>query len=277
MAPIRTSTLDRFARSTFTHDDKTRDIYRRGNGPAVIVIAEMPGITPMVLGFAERLVDIGLTAVLPHLFGDPGRDPMEHGKLGAMRYIAESIAPICINREFNVLATGKTSPVIDWLRALAVEEHVRCGGPGVGAVGMCFTGGFALAMSTIPEVVAPVLAQPSLPFPVTPKRRRSIDISDSDIEKVAARCAAGDLQVVGLRFEGDTAVPASRFEFLREKLGDAFVAVELPDASANPHGFMRPHSTLTDHLLDEPGNATHDGLQVVLDHFRRNLLPDSTI
>lgn len=272
----RRGSLEEYEQETFSHGGKERTVWRRGSGPAVIVIAEMPGISPLVLGFADRLVDLGLTAVVPHLFGEPGRDPMSGGTLGAARYLAESLVPACINREFTVLALGKTSPVIDWLRALAVEEHARCGGPGVGAVGMCFTGGFALAMSTIPTVVAPVLAQPSLPFAVSKARSSSVDISDADLEVVAGRCAAGDLQVVGLRFEGDKMVPRSRFDFLRKKLGDAFIAVELPDAAANPGVMGSPHSTLTDGLLEEPGNATYEGLQKVLEHFRSNLLPDGT-
>ena len=135
------TSLDGYDRTTFTHDGKSRDVFRRGDGPAVVVIAEMPGITPKVVEFADRLVDVGCTAVVPHLFGEPGRDPYAGSRLDAVRYTMSSLIPTCISREFTVLATGRTSPVIDWLRALAADEHERCGGPGVGAVGMCFTGG----------------------------------------------------------------------------------------------------------------------------------------
>src|SRR5688572_19342232 len=123
--------LEDFERSTFTHEGKTRAVFRKGTGPAVIVISEIPGITPKVAGFARRVVDIGCTAVMPHLFGDPGRDPYGGGMRGATTYLAQTIVPVCISREFTVLATGKSSPVIDWLRALAGAEHARCGGPGV--------------------------------------------------------------------------------------------------------------------------------------------------
>jgi hypothetical protein len=81
--------------------------------------------------------------------------------------------------------------------------------------------------------------------------------------------------VLGLRFEGDKLSPPDRFEFLREQLGEAFVAVELPDASANPDapkGFTGPHSVLTEHLVDEPGEPTRQALDQVLDLFRRTLL-----
>src|ERR1700752_3958572 len=151
-----------FERAEFTHDGKTRTVFRRGSGPAVIVIAELPGITPKVLAFARRDADTGGTAGLPHLFGVPGRDP-NAGAVALATSMVGSVVPACVSREFVTLATGRTSPVIDWLRALSRFEHRRCGGPGVGAVGMCFTGGYALAMATDDVLLAPVLSQPSMP------------------------------------------------------------------------------------------------------------------
>ena len=264
--------LSDFERTDFTHDGKTRTVFRHGTGPAVIVIAEIPGITPKVLDFARKVAGIGCTAVLPHLFGDPGRDPYDGGSATALGYLMSSMLPSCVSKEFTVLATGKTSPVVDWLRALARAEHERCGGPGVGAVGMCFTGGYALAMATDDVILAPVLSQPSLPVPLTPGRRRNIDISRADLEVVKGRCAAG-LNVIGMRFKSDKMVPAERFEFLREQLGDAFIAVELEDSDANPDALLPPHSVLTEHLIDEPGKATRVALDQVLDLFRTRLLP----
>ena len=264
--------LDGYDRTTFTHDGKTRTVFRRGSGPAVVVIAEIPGITPKVVEFADRVAAIGCTAVLPHLFGDPGRDPLSGGRARAMGYALSSLVPACVSREFTVLATGRTSPVVSWLRALAADEHARCGGPGVGAVGMCFTGGFALAMATDDRMLAPVLSQPSLPFGLTARWKRTIDISPSDLEIVKGRCAADGLQVLGLRFRSDRLVPANRFEFLADELGDAFVAVELDDTAANPESAFPPHSVLTEHLVDEPGQPTRDALERVLDLFRTKLL-----
>jgi dienelactone hydrolase len=266
-------TIDDFERSTFTHDGKRRDVFRRGSGPAVVVIAEMPGITPKVMEFAGRVADLGCTAVLPHLFGTPGRSLLGVSPVQGIPYGLSSIVPACISREFHVLAAGKTSPVIDWLRALAAHEHERCGGPGVGAVGMCFTGGFALAMAADDRLLAPVLSQPSLPFGVGKARRRSIDCSPEDLAAVKHRCAAEGLTVLGLRFTGDGLVPAERFAFLREELGDAFVGVEIDSSKGNPHGLPgNAHSVLTEHLVDEPGHPTRDALDQVLDLFRRKLL-----
>lgn len=262
--------LDGFERFTFSSDGKTRDVYRTGSGPAVIVIAEIPGITPKVAEFGLRVAAIGCTAVLPRLFGVPGKR-MTAG------YVMQSIGPACVSREFSCFASRKTSPVTVWLRALARQMHAECGGPGVGAVGMCFTGGFALAMMVDDIVLAPVLSQPALPFPITRGNRRDLGISDEDLVRVKERCAAEeDLCLLGLRFTHDRNVPAERFQRLREELGDKFVAVELDSSPGNPHGHPKAaHSVLTNHLVDEPGTPTRDALDKVLDLFRSRLLTNS--
>jgi dienelactone hydrolase len=264
-----------FRRDTFTHEAKTRTVFRQGSGPAVIVMAEFPGISPMVFDFARRVAREGCTAVVPHLYGNPGRDPSPaaHGLIAAVANTAGQVGPICISREFVVLASGRTSPVVHWLRALAAHEHQRCGGPGVGAVGMCFTGGFALAMAVDDRLIAPVMSQPGLPLAFTSRQKCSIDLSPSDLARIKQRCADG-LSVVGLRFRGDRRSPAQRFGFLRDQLGDAFIAIELDDADANPDAVLSPHSVLTEHLIDEPGQPTQAALHQVLAFLRSRLAPD---
>jgi dienelactone hydrolase len=260
-----TDPLDDFERSEFTAEGTTRTVYRTGSGPAVIVISEIPGITPNVARFARMVAGIGCTAVIPHLFGTDGRDP-------SVPYALSSLAKGCVSKEFTVLALDRTSPVTSWLRVLARAEHERCGGPGVGAVGMCFTGGFALAMMVDDTVVAPVLSQPSLPFPLGAARRRALGISDADVDRVVERVAAG-VCVLGLRFTGDRTSPPERFAALRELLGDGFVGVELDSSPGNPYGHRKmAHSVLTEDLDDRPGTPTREALDQVLDLFRTRLL-----
>ncbi len=257
--------LSGFDRSEFTVFGTTRTVYRTGEGPAVIVISEMPGITPGVASFATAVAARGLTAVMPHVFGDDGRAP-------TVGYTIGSLARACVSREFTVLALGRTSPITSWLRALAHHEHERCGGPGVGVVGMCFTGGFALAMMVDDVVVAPVLSQPSLPFPIGAARRRALGISDADVERVVERAAAGTC-VLGLRFSGDSGSPPERFAHLRELLGDRFIGVELDSSRGNPFGHRRmAHSVLTEDLDDRPGTPTRAALDQVLDFFVERLV-----
>ncbi|EEF25042.1 conserved hypothetical protein [Ricinus communis] len=88
-----------------------------------------------------------MTVFCPSLFGEPGKGVTK-------RYIdATTLRLACVRREFAIWRGGRSSPVVDWLKALARKAHAECGGRGVGAVGMCFTGGFALAMMTEPSVV----------------------------------------------------------------------------------------------------------------------------
>ncbi len=265
--------LSTYEKYPFTADGMTHDVYRKGVGPAVLVITEMPGMSPAVVGFGDRVVDLGCTAVLPDLFGEAGRDPEGGSKLSQAGYLVRTFTSICISREFTAFAMGTTSPIVTWLRALARHEHGRCGGPGVGAVGMCFTGGFALAMAVDPVVIAPVLSQPSNPIGLTKSRKRSIDTSDADIEIVRGRCVNEGLTVLGLRFDGDPFVPTARFDFLRERLGDGFIAVELDQADGHPDGpLAKHHSVLTGDLIDEPGEPTRAALDQVLELFRSRLL-----
>jgi dienelactone hydrolase len=257
--------LQDFTPTTFSHAGKTRDVYRQGEGPAVIVMAEMPGITPKVAAFARRVAAIGCTVMMPQLFGIPGADP------SPATYV-RAIVPGCISREFRAFATRARTPVSDWLRALARHAHAECGGPGVGAVGMCFTGGFALGMMAGADVIAPVLSQPSLPIALTRKGRAALGVSDGELEAVKERVAAGT-PVLGLRFSCDKLAPRERFETLRRELGDGFVGVEIDSSPGNPWGIPKhAHSVLTEHLVDEPGHPTRDALDRVLELFRRQLL-----
>jgi dienelactone hydrolase len=224
---------------SFTAAGFTRGTYRRGSGPGVIVIHEIPGITPAVIRFADDVVDRGFTVVMPDLVGTPGRGV-------SAPYLAASSLKMCVAREFTTWALNRTSPIVAWLRALARRMHGELGGPGVGAVGMCFSGGFALGMMVDDTMVAPVLSQPSLPLVRgSGAGAGNLGLSPDDEAEVIRRAAEG-CQVLGLRFTGDRLVGEARFASLREKLGDAFVAVELPSSS------RRDHSVLTEQR-DEVG------------------------
>jgi dienelactone hydrolase len=142
---------------------------------------------------------------------------------------------------------------------------------------MCLTGGFALAMMVDDVVLAPVLSQPSLPFPLGSARKRDLGLSDADLSRVKQRCEDEDICVLGLRFTGDQAAPADRFRRLKAELGDRFVAVEIDSSPGNPDGYRKAaHSVLTEDLKDEPGTATRDALDQVLTLFRERLLVPST-
>jgi dienelactone hydrolase len=238
------SALSEYEESDFTAGEWTFPVYRRGSGPAVIVIHEIPGLHPLVVRFADRVAAAGMTVFLPSLFGEPGR-PVTNGYM-----YAEIFKAICIRREFNVWRAGKSSPVVEWLRALARKAHAECGGKGVGAVGMCFTGGYALAMMTEPSVVAPVLSQPSMPAALGAERSAGIDASAEEVACARQRFQDEGLSLIGLRFKSDKGVPDARFATYRREFGEHFEAIELEDADARPSS-RPPHSVLTVHLKEE--------------------------
>jgi dienelactone hydrolase len=245
-----------FEASTFTHQGRTRELFRAGSGPGVVVVHELPGIHPGVIEFSRRLINAGFTVFLPSLFGRSG----EAGTTGA---VIRSVLRVCVAREFTILA-DRTSPVVSYLRALAAMAHAECGGPGVGAVGMCFTGGFALAMAVEPSVLAPVASQPALPAPVTSRGRAALGLDRDDLAAITDR-AHGGLQVLGLRFSADKACPAERFQTLRKVLGDAFEGIEIDSSPGNSYGIpARAHAVLTIDLVDRPGHPTRAALDRVL-------------
>jgi dienelactone hydrolase len=258
--------LDGFDAFAFTHDAATRTVYTRGQGPGVVVMHEIPGITPQVAAFARRVADDGFRVYLPHLFGEPGR-PISNG------YLLGQMARACVSREFRVLARGAASPITEWLRALCRRAHAECGGPGVGALGMCLTGNFALALMVDETVMAPVLSQPSLPFGLTAAHRAALHLSDDQLATVKRRAAAG-CTVLGLKFTHDPLCPPERFATLRRELGAGFEGIEIDSGPGNPHGLTRKaHSVLTTDLVDEAGHPTQAALERVLELFRTTLRP----
>lgn len=258
-----------FQRSDFEHDGTTREVYRAGAGPGVVVMHEMPGLHPVVTQFGQRLVDAGFTVYMPSLFGRPGRAFKRSA-------LVQALAEVCVAREFTMLA-NRAPPVTSWLRALAARAHAECGGPGVGAVGMCFTGSFALAMAVDPVVLAAVMSQPGLPAPLTARKRAQVGIDAADLERVKTRALGTGrerLCVMGLRFTGDGSVPQERFATLRRELGDAFIAIEIDSSPGNAAGIdPRSHSVLTMALVDRPGHPTREALERLLEFLDERLRP----
>lgn len=251
--------LSAYTRTDFTAGPFTRPVYRRGRGPAVIVIHEVPGLHAGVVAFADRLAAAGMTVFCPSLFGTPGAEPTK-GAAAVQLFLN-----ICIRREFAAWRDGRSSPIVDWLRALAAHAHGECGGPGVGAVGMCFTGGFALAMMTEPAVIAPVLSQPSLP--VLGAKAGSIDATPAEIACARRRFEAEDLSLLALRYTSDKLVPDGRFRRYEREFPGRVETIELEDEDARPDTGLAPHSVLTIHLPDSgPGKAAETRVIAFLRH-----------
>jgi dienelactone hydrolase len=251
----------------FTAAGITHDVYTRGTGPGVVLLPEIPGMTPQVMGLANHLVDAGFTVAVPSLFGEPGR-PISVG------YSVRTIARACITREFAAFARNADRPIAEYVRALARHLHARAGGRGVGVIGMCFSGGFALASAVEPAVLAPVGSQPAVPFPVGGARRRDLGMSERERGAIAERVRTEGICLVGVRFSEDAASPHDRFTELERAFGPGWRAIPLDSRPGNPHGIgKREHSVLTSADVEQPGHPTHEARAEVTAFLRERLRP----
>jgi len=253
--------MEDFACDELTLLGQSKRVYRSGAGPAVIVMAEMPGIYAHVIRFARMVRDAGFTVWIPALFGTEGGPVTAAGA-------ASTMLRACISREFRAFSANASSPVTRWLRALAAHAHSCCGGRGVGAIGMCFTGNFALSMMLEPAMLAPVLSQPSLPM----FQEGGMHIAPDELAQIKARMEREDLTVLAYRFEGDRFCKAARFAAYEAALGDRFLGRVLADDSALPGTPVRPHSVVTLHLVDDQGEPTREAVDEILEFYRRRLL-----
>ena len=230
-APSWSERLAQFECTPFTaragDGDIERDVYRRaGRGPTVIVIHEMPTITEKTLRLGDLLWERGFSVALPLLLGTPSvaaDGPM----------LRSGFVKLCTAREFEALRAGRTSPIVTWLRALVDHEHDPRRGPSVGILGMCFSGGFALATAMNPKVGAAVLGHPALPLPFWFDRLPDLGMTPADLDAVRQRVGEGQcLRTV--RYAWDVKSPAAR----RDRLVCEFPAiehVEIPSRNPNRH------------------------------------------
>jgi dienelactone hydrolase len=260
--------LSDFKARDITLNGLSKRVYVSGSGPAVIVMAEMPGISPHVARFARWVREAGLTVYMPSLFG-------EDGAVAEAEYGARIFQRACVSQEFRTLAGQGASPVTAWLRALASLAHGEAGGKGVGAIGMCFTGNFALSMMLEPAMLAPVLSQPSLPL----NEPAGLESSPEELAMVRLRLERENLTVRAYRFAGDRFCKAERFSAYQAALGERFVARVLPDESANtdtPPFFSQfvntPHSVVTVNLINQVGQPTATARDEIIDFFKERLV-----
>lgn len=245
----------------------SKTVYTKGRGPAVIVMHEMPGLIPEVVRFARWVCDAGFTVYMPSLFGTDGAIPTAEEGANVFRRA-------CVSAEFRAFAGNGSSPVTQWLRKLAAHAHAECSGPGVGAIGMCFTGNFALSMMLESSVLAPVLSQPSLPLDAPDQ----IESPPEEVDAIKDRMERDDLTVLAYRFEGDHFCQAQRFAAYQEALGDRFIGRTLPDSSANANvppftaaNVPTPHSVVTTHLIDRAGEPTIKARDEIIEFFKSRL------
>lgn len=250
--------LPNFSRSTFTQADISHFVYEAGAGPPIIVIHELPGMTKACVLFAERLIAQGFKVYLPLLFGRPGQNP------APIRFLFK----LCISREFYLFKNHQTSPIVNWLSALVRKAQSESTSPGVGVIGMCLTGGFAIPLLVEEAVKAPVLSQPSLPLGFSRAAKQAFGISPKDLEFAKQRVAAGQ-QLLAFRFDKDPFCPAEKMEAYQDIFGEAFEYHELP-SDQQPPG-VGCHAVFTAHFVDKDGHPTRKALDRLIAFYREKL------
>lgn len=228
----------------------SHDVYERGEGTPVVLIQELPGIGRHTLRLADRLVEAGHRIVLPHLFGP----------LGRVSIAGNLVRVLCMRREFTLFSRRQSSPIVDWLRALCRDVRDSRQVAGVGVIGMCLTGNFAISLIGDDSVLAAVASQPSLPAAARGELHMSA-------EEIAAARAALDAHgpMLALRFKGDPMCSGRKFAAIAAAFNDDRERVRL-------HTLPGPgHSVLTLDFVDQAGHPTAQALQSVLDYFAERL------
>jgi len=245
--------IEDFAKKACTHLGKTRNVYQKGTGPHVVILPEVPGLHQQVFALGDKLAHHGFTVHLLSLFGKDG-EPFRYRDAPSCLFRA------CIRKEFSVFAQHRSSPISDWVRSYcaSVYQHTQ---QGIGLIGMCLTGNFALSMLAEPWMFAPVLCQPSLPL--YPKNALHVDpqILENSSQDILA-----------MRFSHDIMCPRERFTSLKTRLQDRIKLIEIDSSIKNPHKILPiAHSVLTKDFVDKKGHPTQEALNQTIRFLNKNL------
>ena len=234
----------------FVAQGRRKQVFTKGSGPGILLMHELPGMVRECVELADYIASKDYTVFLPLLFGAPN---VRFTQARTALYFAE----ICVRREIRLLARDEDSPITLWLRALAQEIRRRCpAGRGVGVIGMCLTGGFAINLMLEDVVLAPVACQPSLPF----KNPDALGVAPETLRAAVAKSAAAPL--LCYRFNGDKTSPPERYQRHEREFGSGFEGHQLPGDD---------HSVLTIDFVDNPAHPTYQARERILRFFQERL------
>ena len=247
--------LEGYSKSIFTTnavdgEPLSHDVYTKGEGPVIILIQELPGIGPQMLELADNIVDAGFRVVMPHIFGP----------LGKLSFLGNFAKLFCMRREFALFSKNKSSPVVNWLKALCAQAKIDYQVKGVGVVGMCLTGNFAISLMADEAVLAGVASQPSLPL-FAPS---ALHMSQDDVAEISESLKQTG-PMLAYRFAGDKLCTASKFKALDKAFNSDGENIKLRTLPGNKH------SILTIHFSDEEGSPTVEALNEIISYFKEKL------
>jgi dienelactone hydrolase len=253
-SPISTFRKSTFAASNGEGHIISHDIYQRGEGPPIVLIQELPGIGTETLRLADRLIDSGFEVVLPHLFG-----PLEKTNM-----VGNLARVFCMRREFRLFESNKSSPIVDWLKALCADVRASRGVPGVGVIGMCLTGNFAISLMGDDSVLAAVAAQPAMPL----HKQDALHMSEQEVA-ATKRGIEQSAPMHAFRFAGDKMCSAEKFNAIVGEFNsdgqERVVLTTLPGEG---------HSVFTLDFVDDEGHPTRQALDSILEYFTSQLAPN---
>jgi dienelactone hydrolase len=243
-----------------------RRVYKKGAGPRVILLHELPGLRDGDIRAGVALAD-HFEVYMPLLFGTAGQDKTSLG-----------IRQACRGGLFKCNDRDTRHPIAIDLVAMARqvcgprERPDGSAGPGglneCGVVGMCLTGTVPLAMTEAEGVVALVLAQPTLPVVWHIWPFAGVDISRQDTTAAVERAVARRASIYMVRYEDDRISGRKAFRRLAARIAPAkdklsfFAAIEVRGNG---------HSTLV-HDHDHPHVAPAQ-LEAVVDALNARLAP----
>jgi dienelactone hydrolase len=220
-----------FATEQFTEGGKTRRVFVVGEGQPVLLMHELPGMSWATMLLAQRLADRGFRVYMPLLFGGVGQSNGFKGYLQS-----------CFGAGWNCSDPHGASRVLTWLHALATDIARRHAGSRMGAIGMCLTGSFPLALMDIPQMYAGVMSQPALPLGrKTLAEREGLGLTQTQIDRALENTNA---RFLALRFSADKLCTADRFKRLKDLLKER-LDTEVIDSGSGSTLPDQAHAVLT--------------------------------
>jgi dienelactone hydrolase len=195
--------------------------------PPVVLLHELPGLTPADLALGYCLAGRELHVYVPVLFGEPGQD---NGILGYFQS--------CATREFECSKLSTSSSVLDRIEQVVEHAH-KVAGRGVGVIGMCLTGIFPLALLRNRHVRAAVVCQPTLPFSLLARGPAGAQIDNLGLgqdDLVAA--LRSDVSFLAVRYAQDRLCPEGRMKKIETTFGDRVAVIRIPTDAPKRHSTL---------------------------------------
>jgi dienelactone hydrolase len=244
-----------FAELIHTYNNVEHKIYRTGDGPAVVLLHELPGLTCDDIGLACRIAARGFTVYAPLFFGQPGGNSTVHN------YLHQCVAP----SEFHCSKAWETSPAVLWVRDWMANK-LQHSGKGVGVIGMCMTGALPLVLLPLSFVSAAVICQPTFPI-----NSGALDICHEDLDKAVTKAREKQIPVLGLRFAQDHFASPKKFDTLKAAFKKNFVRLTLMGPA---NGKKHPHSTLAGDYENASGTPQREAFDRVIRYLDHRLSGD---